>query len=88
MADALEWILQNKFCLPAILHYLDDYLNVCADSLSLATQQLDIILSVFRYLGIPLAEEKTQGPSQVLAFSGHPPGHYPLRGEATPRQAR
>ena len=31
VADALEWILQNKFCLPAILHYLDDYLNVCAD---------------------------------------------------------
>ena len=30
VADALEWILQNKFCLPAILHYLDDYLNVCA----------------------------------------------------------
>ena len=70
VADALEWILQNKFCLPAILHYLDDYLNVCADSLPLATQQLDIILSVFRYLGIPLAEEKTEGPSQVLAFLG------------------
>ena len=70
MADAQEWILQNKFCFPAILHYLDDYLNVCADSLSLATQQLDIILSFFRYLGIPLAEEKTEGLSQVLAFLG------------------
>ena len=70
VADAVEWILRNKFSLPAIVHYLDDYLNVCVASPSLADKQLQIILAVFHYLGIPLAEDKIEGPSQVLTFLG------------------
>ena len=69
-ADAVEWILVNKFSITALLHYLDDYLNVAGLSLPVATKQLSIILDVFRYLGIPIATDKTLGPSQVLPFLG------------------
>ena len=70
VADAVEWILRHKLSIPALLHYLDDFLNVCLDSFSLASKQLDIILAAFRYLGVPLAVEKIEGPSQVLIFLG------------------
>ena len=70
VADAVEWILINKFSITALLHYLDDYLNVAGLSLPVATKQLSIILDVFRFLGIPIATDKTLGPSQVLPFLG------------------
>ena len=36
----------------------------------------------------PSCRGKNRGPIPSAGLSGHPPGHYPLRGEATPRQAR
>ena len=53
MADTVEWILSDQI----LLHYHDDYLNVAYQSCSSAQRQLNIILEVFRYLGIPIAEE-------------------------------
>ena len=70
VADAVEWILINKFSSTALLHYLDDYLNVARLSLPVATKQLSMILYVFRFLGIPIATDKTLGQSQVLPFLG------------------
>ena len=68
VAGAVEWILINKLSITALLHYLDDYLNVAGLSLPVATKQLSIILDVFRYLGIPITTDKTLGQSQVLPF--------------------
>ena len=53
-----------------LLLYLDDYLNVAYQSCSSAQHQLDIILEVFRYLEIPIAEKKIEGPNQILVFLG------------------
>ena len=70
VADAVEWILQHKFSIRDLIHYLDDYLNVCSGSLQLAKQQLSIILDVFRYLGVPLALDKIEGPAHTIKFLG------------------
>ena len=61
VADTVEWILKHQFSVQMLLHYLDDYLNVAYRSCSSAQCQLHIILKAFRYLGIPIAEEKIEG---------------------------
>ena len=68
-STALEWIAQNKLHIPYILHLLDDFLIVSphVDSLQ---HQLDTFLMLCSYLGIPMAPEKTVGPSTALAFAG------------------
>lgn len=49
---------------------MDDFLNVCSGSPSLASQQLAIILAAFDYLGVPLATDKIEGPCHILVFLG------------------
>ena len=70
VADALEWILSHEFSIHGLLHYLDDFLNVASPSRKHAQLQLDIILQVFKYLGVPVATEKVDGPCQVITFLG------------------
>ena len=53
-----------------LLHYLDDCLNVAYQSCSSAQCQLDIIFDVFRYLRIPIAEEKIKWLTKFLVFLG------------------
>ncbi|XP_074639612.1 uncharacterized protein LOC141897834 [Acropora palmata] len=52
-----------------ILHILDDYLLV-APTEQLCEQQLDLFLSLCSYLGIPIAPDKTCGPSTTMSFAG------------------
>ena len=68
-STALEWIAQKKLHIPYILHLLDDFLIVSptADS---CQHQLDTFLMLCSYLGIPMAPEKTVGPSTTLTFAG------------------
>ena len=52
-----------------ILHLLDDFLIV-SPSHDLCKQQLDLFLMLCQYLGIPMAPEKTIGPSSTISFAG------------------
>ena len=61
VADAVEWILEHQFLVQIFLHYLDNYLNVVNRSRSSSQCQFGIIFEVFRYLRIPIAEEKIEG---------------------------
>ena len=70
VADALEWVLCNKFAIAVLLHYLDDFLCVSGCNHHIAVQQLEIILDTLRYHGVPSAAEKIVGPAQVLTFLG------------------
>lgn len=54
---------------PNILHLLDDFLIV-APTESLCQKQLQIFIDLCNYLGVPIAQEKMFGPSQVLSFAG------------------
>lgn len=68
-STAVEWIARNKLKIDYILHILDDYLLV-APTEQLCQQQLDLFLSLCSYLGIPIAPEKTCGPSTTMSFAG------------------
>ena len=68
-ADAVTWILVHKFGITALIHYLDDFF-VCSVTKEGCQRKVDTILRVFEMLGIPVAEDKLEGPSQCLIFLG------------------
>ena len=66
----VEWKLRDLTGYRSTAHYLDDYL-FCGKQ---GTGQCSFLLGQFqdlaRQLGLPLAEEKTEGPSTSLTFLG------------------
>ena len=68
-STAIEWIAKNKLLIDLILHLLDDFLIV-APSYDLCSAHLKQFLQLCEFLGVPIAPEKTCGPSQVLSFAG------------------
>ena len=69
VADALEWILlQHGVSLS--LHYLDDFLTAGAANSSQCRDNLDLIIAICEWLGIPLKREKIDGPTTVLTLLG------------------
>ena len=74
-SDALEWILLNKRKISFVCHILDDFLLIEPPAAmppfdSTCQQSLTDMLSTFETINIPIAQGKTQGPSQVLEFMG------------------
>ena len=69
VADALQWIFEAAG-IKASLHYLDDYLFIGAAGTQECQQALDIALGLCGILGMPVAVEKTEGPSAVITFLG------------------
>ena len=68
-STAIEWIAKHNCQIKHMLHLLDDFLIV-APSLEHCHSQLVNFLNLCEYLGIPMAPEKTVGPSNVLSFAG------------------
>ena len=69
VADLICWIINNKYDL-VVIHYSDDYLLVSPPVPSLAVQQKQTLLAVFKYLNIPTADDKIIGPATALPFLG------------------
>ena len=68
-ADLVCWIINNKYDL-VVIHYSDDYLLISPAILELAIKQKETTLAIFRYLNIPVAEDKLIGPSTSLPYLG------------------
>ena len=68
-ADLLCWILTTNYKLVAI-HYADDYLLFTIPCLLRARENLEILLQVFEFLGIPVALDKLVGPATVVIYLG------------------
>lgn len=68
-STAVQWIAQNKLNIHCMLHLLDDFF-LAARSEKLCKDQLDLFLCLCNYLGIPMAPEKTCGPSTNMSFAG------------------
>ena len=68
-ADALEWIVRANGC-QNILHYLDDFLVVGRPATDECSKYLEILISTCTMLGVPLAEDKIEGPETRLTFLG------------------
>ena len=67
-STAVQWVAQNKLNIQYILHLLDDFL-LPAGSERLCKDQLELFLCLCNYLGIPMAPEKTCGPSTNISFA-------------------
>ena len=52
-----------------MLHLLDDFL-IISGSHEQCSRELALFLELCSYLGIPMAPDKTVGPSTVLSFAG------------------
>ena len=65
----VEWCARVATNNPLIIHYLDDFCG-CATEESEAQDTLTTILHVFSDIGIPVANEKVEGPSSCLKFLG------------------
>ena len=69
LADLLSWILEQQMVTP-VLHYLDDFLTIGPQDSPSCANNLQRIKDTCSMLGIPLALEKVEGPSQCLTFLG------------------
>lgn len=68
-STAVEWIAQRELQLGGIVHILDDFL-LMSTSEQVGKQDLTGFQALFKDLGIPLAKEKTEGPTTCLTFAG------------------
>ena len=69
LADALEWIVRWNG-VQDLWHYLDDFITCGQSGSQECKVNLQLLLDVCRHLGIPLAEEKMEGPTTCLTFLG------------------
>ena len=66
----LHWLVEVKSGLKTLDHYLDDFIFAGSDSTSDCSVLMNCFLYVSEELGIPIAENKTTGPTTVLSFLG------------------
>ena len=69
LSTAVQWIAQTKLRISHMLHLLDDFL-IISGSHEQCSRELALFLELCSYLGIPMAPDKTVGPSTVLSFAG------------------
>ena len=69
LSTAAEWITHHRLRTEFFLHLLDDFL-IIAPSYEACSQHLTIFLHLSSYLGVPMAMDKTVGPSTTLFFAG------------------
>ena len=69
VADIISWVLHQQG-VEHHLHYLDDFLLLGAPDSKQAAAAMEIALSIFHVLGIPIATHKTEGPATALGFLG------------------
>ena len=70
VADMVEWIILNKYSVPDLLHYLDDFITAGPASSDQCSRNLQTSLTVCRSLGLPLHPNKCIGPSTRLVVLG------------------
>ena len=69
IADALECICKYNG-ISSLWHYLDDYITTGPPSSDACANNLDMLSKLCKRLGIPLAEDKTVGPTPKITFLG------------------
>ena len=69
LADAVTWALFSRG-IRFLLHYLDDFLFIGPPGSQEAARARYIATAVFEELGVPIAVQKTEGPSAQVSFLG------------------
>ena len=68
-SSGLEWILKNKMGITSLVKILDDFLFV-ESSDATCRKNLYTFIALCEFLGVPIAHDKTAGPSTDLVFLG------------------
>lgn len=66
----LEWALRVKSGSSNVVHYLDDFLLAGRSETMECQNLMSCFCSICTDLGVPLAQDKTVGPTSVLTFLG------------------
>ena len=69
LADLLSWSAQQSG-VSFLVHYLDDFLTIGPPNSATCGNNLNILEHLCEDLGIPLALEKVEGPSNTICFLG------------------
>ena len=68
-ADLLAWVLIHIGEIKNLVHYLDDFF-ICAPDTITCSSWMHRFTSLFRSLGVPIASDKTVGPSSTITYLG------------------
>ena len=68
-SDVLHWIIRNFILIPGLLHYLDDFF-LCAKTYDECLEAMRVFQAICLELGVPLAPDKIEGPSQTITYLG------------------
>ena len=69
LADAIGWALVQRD-IPLLIHYLDDFLFFIPPFDPRPQALLSAVLSALQALGVPVAQDKIEGPSTTITFLG------------------
>ena len=67
VADALQFVLQENG-VHRIMHYLDDFMQFGAPGTPQCSQVLQVAMDWCNRLGMPIAESKTEGPTETTYY--------------------
>ena len=70
LSVAMHWILQHKYFVSHLLHYLDDFFAAGAPDTSECQNNLEAMLSVCQKINAPVKLTKVEGPSTSITFLG------------------
>ena len=70
ITDMVEWILVHPYQIPALLHYLDDFITAGHPDSPHCAHNLRTTLAVCKRLGLHLHPGKCEGPAAVLVLLG------------------
>ena len=68
-STALEWITLGSVHNCSVHHVLDDFIFIAPTAME-CQMGLDAFLEICKNVGVPIADEKTQGPCTTLTFLG------------------
>jgi len=69
VADALLWIMQRRGATMSF-HYLDDFITIGSPNSTECERNIEIMKSTCKETGLPVEEEKCEGPATCLTFLG------------------
>ena len=70
LSVAIHWILQHKYSVYHLLHYLDDFFTAGAPASQECSSNLSAMLSLCRKINAPVKPSKIEGPTTRLTFLG------------------
>lgn len=68
-SDSLKWILSNHYNIHNVVKVLDDFLFI-NNNYNESKQTITKFSQLCNNIGVPIAEHKTEGPSQCITFLG------------------